>query len=281
MTKTAFRSSIGRRVDPGYPTNRAVLLLLPVAGMIGTALSLTNHESLPHILGAAVSTAGAAFIGWALARELSPDDEYAAFGSMALAVAVSLAVPHTSVMLPLVTMMLCRLVNRSVGLPPTALDSVAVFVLGGIVAYAAHSPAIAGLMAIAYALDALIAPPLRRQGIFAAASVLLGIVLSMTRGGSFSYIPGNVRWLLVVIAAMYLAVVMATRRIHSTDDSAAAPLSLVRVRAAMRLGLLAASTGFLPGLHALERSALIWAVLIGVAAGRALSLTRTPSPQSS
>ena len=85
-TRDLYRyTSIGRPLDPSYPTNRAVLRLLPAAAFVAAAIHALRHGIEPGLLWAAVGGALAAFGGWALARELVPDHQAPAFAAMALA----------------------------------------------------------------------------------------------------------------------------------------------------------------------------------------------------
>ncbi|MFW6084190.1 MAG: hypothetical protein ACODAA_03160, partial [Gemmatimonadota bacterium] len=73
--RTSRLTSIGRSIDPSYPTNRAVLLLLPVAATVAGILAASRGAGLREMLLQAGGGALAAFGAWAVAREIAPDDE--------------------------------------------------------------------------------------------------------------------------------------------------------------------------------------------------------------
>jgi hypothetical protein len=281
LSAGARRSALGRPLDIHYPTNKAVIILLPIAGVIGVGLSVYHGIGVSSALWAGAGTAAAAFSGWALARELAPDDEYPAFISMALATMAYLAVDHASALLPILAMMLARMVARTVGPQPTLIDSVAVLIGGSVIAYSAHSAILALVVTIAFGLDAALAPRLSRQWIFAGLSSVAVILIALSAEGSPPAVPDRMHLLLGGVAGAYVAVLLATRTVRAHADLTDEPLSLSRVRAGMLLGLLVAMTGLFAGNHPLERSTVLWAVLLGVTIGRGVHLMRsTPSYSS-
>ena len=63
-------TSIARPVDPAVPTNRAVLVVVPLAAALGAGLALAGlTEGSPG--GVALTAALATFGVWALARDLA------------------------------------------------------------------------------------------------------------------------------------------------------------------------------------------------------------------
>ena len=233
------RSALVRPLDPRYPTNLAVIILLPIAGIIGAVVALALGREGWKLVGAALGGAGAAFGGWALARELAPDHNPAAFVSMGLAYATWILLDHTSVMLLLLAVMLVRLINRSVGIPPQPLD------YGGV----------AGLLAwVGYSNRDLV--PWK--------DILEGV-------------PSWAPWAIAAIAIGYVGVLVRTRQMRSVGDLTGEPLQPHLVRAGMAMGLVVGLTGFLPVAHALSRSALVWATLLGIVVGHIRLLGSSPA----
>ena len=107
-------TSIGRPLDPSYVTNKAVLLLMPAAGIVAAAASVFRDASGLQIAASALAGVIVVFGTWALARELVPDDNPTAFVSMGLALATLLVVDSPNLLLLFVTLFLVRIVNRSV-----------------------------------------------------------------------------------------------------------------------------------------------------------------------
>lgn len=161
-------TSIGRPVDPAYLTNRALLIILPMVGLLSAGLAFV-HDTGSSPLSAALSGVLVAFAAWAFTRELAPDYDGAAFVALALAWAANIALGVSSVLLVFVGLVLARVVNRTTGLPLRLFDSIAVL---GFCAWAATStqqPLILLVASLAFVLDAQLKEPLRRHYLAAAA----------------------------------------------------------------------------------------------------------------
>jgi hypothetical protein len=277
----ARRSCLARPLDPSYPTNRAVIIILPIAGLVAAGVGFLRGVHDWHLLLTALGGAGTAFVAWALARELAPDDNPAAFVSMALAYGTFLRVPHTSVMLVFLTIALVRILNRSVGIPARPVESAAIVLLVGWTIYSNRNPLPAVVAAVAFALDAILAPVLRWQWVFAVACMGLASLVTIPTGASWNPVgPIEIPWLpwaLGGVAAVFIVVIVRTQQLTSTCDLTGEPLSPPRVQAGMAVGLMVATTGILPLTHGLAQSALVWAVLLGVILGRVWSMARAHS----
>ena len=77
-------TSIGRPVDPRYPSNRALLIVLPLLAVASVGLrGVLDLER--SALTVTLQSLLVGFAAWALTRELAPDDDAAAFVALALA----------------------------------------------------------------------------------------------------------------------------------------------------------------------------------------------------
>jgi hypothetical protein len=203
---------------------------------------------------------------WALARELAPDDDPAAFVSMALGFLVLPLVVPASLLLLFVTMFLVRIVNRSTGLPARLTDSIVVTLLVLVVMYVTGNPFFGVVAALAFAADAVMRAPLPRQWIFAivclagagASAVLLDVEIPAP-----SYTISIVT-LLLAIGVAYLVTMWLTRNLRSCGDVIGERLSSQRVRAGMLLALLAATQALVVDESGLAHAAITWATLAGV-----------------
>jgi len=83
-------TSIGRPLDPRYPTNRAVQVLMPIAALVGGGVAWFGGVDAKGIAFAALGGLLVVFGCWALGRELAPDDNPGAFIGMAFAFAAFL-----------------------------------------------------------------------------------------------------------------------------------------------------------------------------------------------
>ncbi len=262
-------TSIGRPLDPSYRTNLAVLVLMPVAALVAALAAAIRGDGFGAIAAQALVGPAAAFGAWALARELAPDDNPAAFVSMALAFAASLTVASPSLLLLFTTLGMVRIVNRTVGPPARLTDSLVVLGLILATAWIIRSPVLPVVGAVAFALDASLEDGTRRQLAFAmlalvGAAVALGVVDTATESHTLPVATGV---LIGIVSVGFGIAIARTRRVSSVADMTGQPLSVNRVRAGMFIALLVAVQAVLLGTEGLELSALVWATLAGVAIG--------------
>jgi len=177
MLDTEKRSGIGRPLDPNYPTNRAIVAVAVLVGLVGGAVQLfITGSGLLDSLVWSVEAAGGVFLAWALSRELDPDNEMSAFVSAGLWI-LSLAVINAPGLLALLWFLWSlRIVNRTSGLAAKPLDSVLFLTLGSWLAFQTSGIYIV-MTAVVFVLDGLLEPANRRQYIFAGLSALPGLAL--------------------------------------------------------------------------------------------------------
>ena len=133
-----------------------------VAAGIGAGITLYRDGDPVAALFAGLMFALVAFGGWALTRELAPDDNPAAFIAMALAVGALFA-GADSVLLIFIAMFLARVVNRTTGLGPRVIDSVMVAGLACWASFGLGQPLIGLVAAFAFAADGTLADGRRWQ----------------------------------------------------------------------------------------------------------------------
>ncbi len=260
-------TSIARPVDPAYPTNKAVLILLPIAAILSAVYAIVAGNVAPET--AALSGALAAFGGWALTRELAPDDDFAAFLSLGFAV-ISQAVFGPATVLPLfVALFLVRIVNRTTGCPPRLLDACLVtgFVLWAMPA--TGDPMLGMVATIAFYLDASLSKPSRLQVVFGTIC-LGGSMFFVVRDGmqmpAVFAADDLVMWLLLGLLTAYSVVMFALGSLLSVGDIDELPLNVPRVRAGMfTAGLLALAAPVYAGESG--PNPILWACFAGVVAG--------------
>ncbi len=258
------RTSIGRPLDPAWPTNRAVIVLIPIAVVIGGAAALLRGVSP---LAPALAAGLTAFLSWALARELAPDHDLAAFLAMALAVTVTLFVAHPALVLLFNALLLVRMVNRSTGLAARPTDSTGVVALTLFTCHATHSlwPAFTG--ALAFVLDALLPPPARHQFAFAALCLAGALLMrgSWALEAELHTTAAVESAIAAVVALAFVLSLLRTRRVASVGDATNAPLRPARVRGGMVVGLLLAAATLGQGDAPVSAAAGLWATLAAVA----------------
>ena len=124
--ETTRITSIGRPVDPAWPTNQAILILSLTVLLVVAAFRIVfgGLAFLPALVAGSFA-GGSVFLAWAFARELDPDHDLAAFVGALIALPAweLLGSPgFTSLVLLLLGL---RIVNRTVGPPARPLDSIA------------------------------------------------------------------------------------------------------------------------------------------------------------
>jgi hypothetical protein len=261
-------TSIGRPLDPAFATNKAVLMLLPLAALVGAVVAWLDGAGPLQALQQAVIFALILFASWALARELDPDDNAAAFISLACGMLVAVFVDSPGVLIVFVSLGLVRIVNRSTGLAARKTDSAILMVLSIIVIYVTESPLFGAVAALAFILDGTLQDPLRRQWLFGL--VCLGATIVYMVDHDIS--PGLVRapdslfeWLSLLFMLIFALNILLTRTVNSRGDVNDRPLDPSRVRGGMAVGLFAA----LQGIHAPAGVVVMVAVIAGICIGMA------------
>jgi hypothetical protein len=261
-------TSIGRPLDPAYPTNKAVLALMPAAAVLGAVLAWSAGAGLLEVLQQALVFALILFGSWALARELDPDDNPVAFISMACAMVVALTVSSPGLLIVFVTLGLVRIVNRTTGLAARRLDSLVLMVLSIALIYLTESPMFGLVAALAFILDGSLKDPLRQQWIYGLVCLGGTIVYMVDHDISLGHLQAPdalLEWLTVLFLLIFALDMALTRSVRSTGDVGGRPLDVNRVRGGMAVGLCAA----LQGIQSPAGVAVIVAVIAGICIGLA------------
>lgn len=264
-------TSIGRTLDPRNPTHAALIGLTTLGGVISGAVALFGGQELGAAVAAGFWTGAATFIAWVVTREIDPDFPLSAFVSAFLALVASLLFGAPSLLLlALVGVVVAlRLINRIVGPPFHWIDSVGVLAIA--LALAASGDGLSALLiSAAFALDALLLPPLRRHFAFAAIAGLAGVLSLAANPVSVARPEGHAANVLFLIVLAFGFLLITTQHITSSCDVPEYKLSAARVQAAM-VWLLAAAVmgGFTAGAAALTGFLPVWAALAGAALYRA------------
>ena len=260
-------TSIGRPVEPKYPTNKAILLLMPVAALIAGVVNLIQAAAGGSGATSPVVAFLVVFGGWALGRELAPDDNSAAFVGTALAFIGLWWWPSPSLLLLFTALSLSRIVNRSTGLTARPSDSVIVTALVIWTMVSLQNPLLGVVAALVFSLDARLEEPNRRQWLFAAAC-LTAVGVQMWLIGSDSLaatvLPEPQSVIAAVTLLTFLALSLSLRSVSSRGDIGGPVLNASRVRGGMLVvWLLALQTG-LQGPGAIEALMPVLAAMAGV-----------------
>ena len=261
-------TSIGRPLDPAYPSNKAVLIILPLAAILGALVTWKSGGAGLDLLSNAVSFLLIAFGTWALARELFPDDSPAAFISMGLGLVAALSFESPGILILFTTLGLVRMVNRSTGLLARKSDSILVMLLVFAVIYSTASPFFGAVAALAFILDGSLKEPLRHQWVFGLicfGGMIVYMVDHDVGLGYFSAPNTLLEWLSVAVLLILALDMLLLKEVRARADTKNKRLDLGRVKGGMAVVLLAA----ILGLVVLQNVILLVMSVAGIGIGMA------------
>lgn len=233
-------TTIGRPIDPAYPTNRAIAALSLLVTVVASGARIFAGARILEGGLWGLSAGLTVFLAWALARELDPDEDLAAFVAAGLSIVGLLVAGLPSLLLAFWLLVALRTVNRTVGLPARPLDSIALLGLGSWLTWQGYWPV--GLVTVAaFAADGFLFPPLRYHLLVAGAVLLVTIVSPLVHQIAPISRAVTLPWVLVVLIAalLFVLVIVASRTVHSMCDATGEPLNPRRVQAAQIIALLA------------------------------------------
>jgi preprotein translocase subunit SecE len=264
MEEIGNYTGIGRGLDPRNPTNLAIFGIAALGGAVGAIVPFLSGAGLMESVGSGFVTGLAAFMGWALSREVDPDYPWSAFVAPFLALAGVLVYGQPALLFSLWALIVLRVLNRTTGMPAKNLDQLSVLVFSLWLAFQGFW--LAGLAAaLVFVLDAVLTWPNRQQLVYATLAALGTLVLMAFRPSLASPLPGLGTLLLGGAAGLvFLLVILNSRELRSTCDYAGSPLSPRRVQWAQWIALaVAVLTVAFYGQDGLLLSMPLWAALLG------------------
>ncbi len=250
-------SGIGRPLDFTYPTNRVVLALVPVGGLLG--LWLTGGSPIAGFMTGAASV----FLGWALARELAPDHPLAAFGASALSLLSLIVWPEPSLAAGFTTLLLTRIVNRTVGLPATLVDGLVVVAATLYTAWALVAPTLLAVAGCTWIADRLLEPKgPRRHTFFGLGSLVAAAVGLALRTNP----PVTVSiWLTGAILIAFGAAALRLGPVRTRADLTDRLLSRRRIQVGMVVAWALAAAALVPGGAPAPSLGIVWGSMAALA----------------
>jgi hypothetical protein len=265
-------SALARPVEPKYPTNLAVIILLPVIAIALFAWQTVHGTPLAEAGNAALLAMVAAFLTWALGREMDPDHNATAFIALALT-ALLAGLGYSFDLLTLGALMFAvRLANRTVG-PQAKIGDIITLVLlnlGAVLVDGAWWMPFLSVIALVFdemqersnlpqrlAIPALIL--IGAQAFFIGDGIALSAMDSLVRG-----------WVVtvVVITLMAGSAIWNLPDLRSVMDVPQTPCNRRRIQAGMILIMLGGLASLLGGQESLAGNLAIWSVLAASIAGR-------------
>lgn len=269
-------SALARPVEPQYPTNLAVIILLPLIAIGLIAWLAFNGAGLGEAGKAGLFGALAAFLAWALGREMDPDHNATAFIAMALTVVLA-GLGYGFDLLTLGALMFAvRLVNRTVGPQARIGDIITLVLLNLGAVFVEGAWWMPFISIIALAIDEAFERSNLPQRLAIPTLLVMGLLAFFVGDGvDFSVMETLVRgWVVtvVVIALLAAGTIFNTEEILAPMDVLGSPCNCRRVQAGMALILLAAICSLLGGQESLAANLAILAVLAASLVGRNIEL---------
>ena len=277
MTRPVYRlSSISRPLEAKYPSNLAVLILLPVT-LAGTAAwHLSSGAGLVDAGFEGLGAMCAGFLIWALGRELDPDRNPGAFIALAAVAPIVFLDLDYSLWTLAFVLMATRVVNRTVGNPVKLGDIALVLILAALAVFRDGYSEMGYVAGLALALDAF----LDRKRTLNIVGALVAIAFSVW---NLIELEGDLRTLLLSAievmpqALLYGALgvlglgllhALLLGHLNSVGDATGEPLSGLRVRGGILITLLAGLAMLTEGEPGLMAGLGLFAAVAGVVLGR-------------
>lgn len=181
---------LARPVDPAFPTNRIVLVLLVFTGLGIAGWRFASGMPAGQSLGVAGSVVLSTFLAWALVREWAPDQHWLSLVALPLCVAGQLAFGLDAAFLALlVALMAARIANRCVSASGiTYVDIVLVVALAIAAIMVGDMPQLAAWLALVMIVEAFMSRGIARWLILAA-SILVLATLGVMSPGFWTTLP--------------------------------------------------------------------------------------------
>jgi hypothetical protein len=229
------RSGLGRPIDPSYPSNLYAVAAMFAAGAAGSVVAFVAGSGVPESLGWGVLTGGAAFLAWAIGREIDPDRTSTAAVAAPLA-AAAVAAGRPSLWSAAAALLAARVLVRSTGVPPKPADLATVTVVAAGAAGTSAAGLPVGLIAAAgLVLDRILPRPAPRRvvaggAIAAGAAIAAAAAWGMPAPDPVAFSAGEL--VVASLAGLGCLAVLAPSRPRSAGDYTGEPLLGVRLLAA-------------------------------------------------
>ncbi|MGY2894992.1 hypothetical protein [Deinococcus sp. UYEF24] len=243
-SKAAPISALPRPIDLAYPSNRTALLGTLVFGAATLLLGRGWRQAL--------GVSGAAFVGWATARELDPDFPLSASLALGLAGVAGLGQTERgkpqsapAVLPGFAALSAVRILSATVGHPVNPQDAAALSVQAGVAALAGYRTS-ALLPAAALALSGTQQDTLRPEAAWSAPVALGAGLLPALKRQNAQERPRQIYGDLLSLAALSLTrQITAPERPDSRCDEVPIQVSASRLQASRTLSLGALALGLL------------------------------------
>jgi hypothetical protein len=259
-------TSLGRVIDPRYPTNLAILLISILAGGVVFGLSISTGEDFLASIIAAFPLGISVFLTWAIGREIDPEHDLAAFVGLLLVIPGYWLLGTPDLVMVLTVLLLLRMLTRTTGLQPKLLDSFTILAFGTLLVLRGNW-FFGFVCAVALFLDSRLPEPGRQNLFFSGlmiAITLVAVGFLQPPLPQFEIVPAE----LAIIAGsilLFIPLIIQTRKIGVICDFQPEKLNPIRVQAGQILAITVAVISWLLAGRAAFTSLLpLWSSLIGL-----------------
>ncbi len=254
-------STLGRPVDPKYPTNLAIIILTVTVFTGILIYAAIGGDDLWNSILRAVKIGAVVFFSWAICREIDPDHEYSALVASAFGLGGSLFFYPLSIAGSLWLVLLSRLINRTTGLKTLPMDAVILSLLSTWLLFSG-SWIYGAVTALALFADSRLKPRNPGQVYFALGNALIICVIWILKGFDlpFTNFPPNYPFIFILTGVLFIPLLFSYRNVTSKGDQNNELLKPARVITAQILALI---TGLYMGL--LEGYALMLPLYAAIA----------------
>lgn len=255
-------TTIGRAIDVRYPAHRAIIVLAGILAVGRAIAGLASAKGVGPSLLEGIALGGAAFLAWALGRELDPDHPGSAFPAALLTSAAGWLIGPPDLLVLFWALIGLRILNRSTGLPAGPLDTLGFAGLSVGVGLRLGWPMLVVAASVLLA-DGLLQPGCPRHkavGVVALAGAI-GATLSGAFPAAWAVPKGPVLAAVLSVTAAFGLLAFNSRQLTSVADRTSSPLQVVRVRTAQLAAVVAGLVlTFSGGPAGLALAAPLWAV---------------------
>jgi hypothetical protein len=249
-------SALARPIDIGYRSNLAALVLSSATGIATGAVLLVAGD---FELARPFWTGVAAFLAWAISRELAPDHPAAAAAAIPVAGLITIW-GEAFVGLGVMALLAARVWAGTVGLHPSLID----FAAGTLIAAYIATDAALWLPGLAFGIGIIALS--RHRGEAAAAVVAMAAIASSTAAVIGTSTTADITTAEIAVVAGFALVILGMQpiaRVRSVTDRRAQPIAPWRVSAAWlaALGSVTSAVVF----SAIPQSAAVLAAMVATA----------------
>ncbi|MDY0385585.1 MAG: hypothetical protein RBT65_00360 [Methanolobus sp.] len=230
-------TSIGRPLDFNYLTNKLISIIALLTFAVIVLASAINGETNYANLITGIRAGLLIFLLWAISRELDPDNEWSAFVTVFLALAVSIFSEIPPLLSFVWLVILLRTVNHSTGMPAGIMDSLLFAGIGIILAY--NISCIYGILtATGFILDSRLKDPAKYHLVIGIILLVTSVVILIEKDVVVSTYPLENMLLFVFGTALFLPVIMGATKLESVGDRTGKTLDSARFKLARIMTIL-------------------------------------------